>query len=152
MVDGQPKYVLIIHPFTATEMRTATGADNWREITALARERSASNPLYTGALGEYAGVIIHVSEYIPRQISSPLTYNIFLGAQAGCIAFGNAWKRRQRGLGKGSYFSWHEDVDDYGNEEGIGVASIFGIKKTVYNSVDYATIRYVTTDDSHALP
>ena len=80
-----------------------------------------------------------------------MTHNLFLGAQAGVIAFGNAYgKLGNPAMGKGSHFSWFEDVDDYGNERGIAAGAIFGVKKCRFNSADFGVIRYDTTDQAHA--
>ena len=62
------------------------------------------------------------------------------------MAFGNAWKKSRRGDGGGSYFSYREEDDDYGNEEGIAAASCFGIKKATFNSADFGTIRITNTE------
>ena len=148
-VDGERKYVLLLHPYSVTQLRTATNATDWLQITSRAGARGSSNPIYTGALGEYGGVVIHESEYIPRT-SAPLTHNLFLGAQAGSMAFGNSYRKLGRKpMGKGSYFSWFEEMDDYGNETGIAAGSIFGIKKNRFNSKDFGVIRFTTQDTAH---
>ncbi len=150
MVDGEQKYVLLMHPYSIAEMRTKTGDAEWKLIQARAGARGKSNPLYRGAVGEYAGVIIHESEYIPRDDAGNLTHNLFLGAQAGVIAFGNSYKKLGRPtLGKGNYFSWFENTEDYGNEAGVAAGAIFGIKKARFNSKDFGIIRYTNQDVKH---
>ena len=37
-------------------------------------------------------------------------------------------------------YQWTEESFDYGNKLGVSVGAIWGLKKTVYNSADYATI------------
>ncbi len=139
MVNGQPKYVVVLHPYSIRSMKTGAGATAWNQIHQNASQRGNSNPIYTGALGEYNGVVIHESEYIQRV--GNVTHNVFLGACAGTMAFGNAWKRSRRGAGGGSYFSYREEDDDYGNEEGIAAASVFGMKKSTFNSADFGVVR-----------
>lgn len=147
MVDGSPKYVLVMHPHTVYQLKISTAAGSWNTITQNAGVRGSDNPIYTGALGEYAGVILHESEYIPRVTGTGVTHNLFLGAQAGVFAMGNAYDKIDRGkMGGGSYFKYHEEVDDHDNEKAVSGAAIFGIKKTRFNSLDFGVIRLSTTD------
>lgn len=152
MVDGEAKFVLLLHPYSVAELRTTAGDNEWALIQARAGARGGKNPIYTGALGEYAGVVLHESEYIPRTGGgTPLTHNLFLGAQAGTIAFGNSYKRLGRTtMGKGSHFSWFEDnTEDYGNETGVAAGAIFGVKKARFNGADFGSIRLDTQDVAH---
>jgi len=146
MVNGQPKYVAVLHPYSVRSMKTATGNSQWTEIHQNASERGSSNPIYTGALGEYNGVVLHESEFIQRV--GDVTHNVFLGACAGVVSFGNAVKKTKRGAGGGSYFSYREEDDDYGNEEGIAAGSVFGIKKATFNSADFGVIRLTNTESA----
>lgn len=150
MVDGQPKYVFIMHPYVEYQMKSSTSEGEWNLIQARAGERGGKNPIYTGALGEYNGVVLHTSEYIPNTVGTAagdgtgVTHNVFLGAGAGVFAQGNAWDKG--GSGSGGFFRYHEDTRDYGNERGIAGAACFGIKKTRFNSTDFGVIR-VDVDD-----
>ena len=54
------------------------------------------------------------------------------------MAFG-----RNSGAGK---MDWVEDTFDYGNQLGVSAGMIFGIKKSVFNSADFATIVTTTYD------
>lgn len=144
MVDGQPKYALVLHPYSIRSMKTTAGSAAWNAIHQNASERGSSNPIYTGALGEYNGVVLHESECIQRV--GDVTHNVFLGAGAGTVAFGNAHDQISRGAGGGSHFSYAEETEDYGNEKGIAAGSIFGIKKNRFNSADFGVIRMTNTE------
>ena len=144
MDGGQPKYVAVLHPYSVKSMKILAGTASWNLIHQNASERGSKNPIYTGALGEYNGVVLHESEFIPRV--GNITHNLFLGANAGTMAFGNAWKKSRRGAGGGSYFNYKEEDDDYGNESGIAAASCFGIKKTTFNSTDFGSILIKNTE------
>lgn len=151
MVDGQPKYVAILHPYAVFQMKTQSSGNNWNIIHQRASERSGSNPIYTGALGEYNGVVIHESEYIPVSVGtaegdgSGDVHNLFLGAGAGAFAMGSAWDKQSSG---GTYFKYVEDKRDYDNEKGIAGSACFGIKKCRFNSTDFGVIRIDTQDTS----
>lgn len=149
MVDGEPKFVLVLHPNSVYQLKIALSASaiSWSTIQANAGVRGTNNPLYTGALGEYNGVILHQSEYIPRVSATGVTHNLFLGAQAGVFAMGNAYDKMDRGrMGGGSFFKYFEERDDHDNEKAVSGASIFGIKKCRFNSADFGVIRLSTTD------
>ena len=107
--------------------------------------RSSKNPIYTGALGEYNGVILRESEFIPSS-GTNLRHNVLLGQGAGSIAFGNAWAKDGRGAGGGTFFNWREETEDYGNEQGIAGISALGIKGSVFNSEAFGRIAVVSTD------
>jgi hypothetical protein len=36
--------------------------------------------------------------------------------------------------------TWDEETFDYGNKLGVSAGAIFGIKKAIFNSTDFATI------------
>jgi len=101
-------------------------------------------------LGVYNGIIMFES----TRIFTPLTSvrrNLFLGAQAGVFAMGNAYDSiEQQRIGKDNLMSWYEDIDDYGNEKGISCGCIFGINKSVFNSEDFATIVISSYAASHS--
>jgi hypothetical protein len=46
--------------------------------------------------------------------------------------------------------SWYEETDDYGNEKGIAVGCIFGMKATRFNSKDFGKIVISSYSASHA--
>jgi N4-gp56 family major capsid protein len=141
-IDGGEYYVLVLHPFSVTNLKLDAAKSSyvsWPEIQMYANKRGLKNPLFTGALGVYNQTIIMSSSriYSPR---ANVHRNLFLGAQAGCIAFANAWQRNDMAKGKREgYLSWYEELDDFGNEMAIAAGAIFGLKKTRFNSQDYGT-------------
>jgi len=160
MVDGQPKYILVLHPAAVRGLRAETGAAGWTEIQARAGNRGSSNPIFTGALGEYNGVIIHESPRIPYDPTgggAPTCHNVFLGANAGVMAFGNAYSNlgTESPMKVDALASWFEDSDDYGEEWGFAVGAIYGIKKVRFDmgsgtATDYGVI-VLATDDVRAV-
>lgn len=141
-IDGGDYYVMFLHPYQVRDLRQdASTAGNWFDIQRAAMEggKVDDNPIFTGALGVYNGVILHESTRVPQGVNSssgaPISTvrrSIFAGAQAACIAFG-------RGDGFGSY-NWAEELDDYGNQLGVAAGSIYGLKKTRYNSEDFGAM------------
>jgi len=64
---------------------------------------------------------------------------VFCGAGAACLAFGRGYS----GI-DAERFTWVEEYDDYENQLGIATGVIAGMKKTVFNGRDYATLRIST--------
>ena len=148
-IDGEEKYVGFLHPFQVTDMRTTTSTGQWLDIEKAAATGGevSDNPIYTGALGEYNGCILHKAYRVtPCYYSGAYVANtmraVLCGAQAGAIAFG-------RGDSEDA-FEWVEEMFDYGNMLGISAGSIFGIKKAIFNSVDFSTIVISTYAAPHA--
>jgi N4-gp56 family major capsid protein len=141
-VGGEDKYVMFLHPYQVTDMRTSTTTGQWLDIQKAAMNggQVSNNPIYTGALGEYNGVIMHESTRI-KTVTAGTARAVLCGAQAATIAFGQA-------TSSGSA-SWSEELFDYGNQLGVSGGLIWGLAKTRFNSKDFSTI-LVTTSFANA--
>ncbi len=134
-INGRKKYVMFIHTYQVTDLRTSTTAGQWQAIQLAAMQggKITSNPIYTGALGEYNDVILHESTRVP---TAPGIANVrravLCGAQAASIAFG-------RGFGK-NVFNWVEELFDYKNKLGVSAGAQAGMVKTRFNGSDYGTV------------
>lgn len=142
-IDGQNMYLMFVHPWQAFDLKNdPTFAQARRE----ADVRGAKNPIFTGALGVWDGVILVEHEYVPYLDVSVAGNNfaaaasgtdfsvdtfraIFCGAQAVSFAKGNA-------DGEG----WVEETFDYKNKVGFSSSLIGGIQKNTFNSKDYGVI------------
>ena len=141
-IDGQSKYVLFLHPNQVRQLKSdnTAAAITWYDIMRAKAEGGNidSNPIYNGALGEYNGVILHESTRVPlapaanQNAGASVRRAIFCGAQAACFATG----RRD----SGTQMKWTEELFDYENQLGISASMIWGMKKAVYNSIDFGTI------------
>jgi N4-gp56 family major capsid protein len=143
MIDGREYYVMVMHNYSWTDLKLDIGNSayvDWPTIQINAAQRGSSNPIFTGAMGEYNGIIMFES----NRIYSPATNvraNVFLGAQSAVFATGGAYNSMDaQRVGKDNLMSWYEETDDYGNEKGIAVGSIFGIVASRFNSLDFGKI------------
>ena len=148
-VGGDEKYVMFIHPSQAKDLRTdaSTSRITWfdtHRASLQGGENRGSNPIYSGALGEYNGVILHEAYRVPNGVHSTSGAQvantkraILCGSQAGMVAYG----RKFSGSTK---YKWNEELFDYEHELGVGLEVNWGIKKCVYNSADYATVVVAT--------
>lgn len=136
-VNGEDKYVIFLHPYQVTSLRQNTATGQWLDIekAAMAGMNSKKSPIYTGALGEYNGVVMHSSTRVPT-VTAGVYRSIFCGAQAGAIAFGQDSAPDK--------MTWVEELFDYGNQLGVSAGMIFGAKKAVFNSQDFGTIVIAT--------
>lgn len=153
MIGGEQKYVMFLHHFQVTDMKNSTATNQWFDIQKAAMQGGnvTNNPIYTGALGEYNGVILHASNRIPGMASSAggavagntqVRNAVMCGAQACIMAFG-------RGNSPERY-EWVEDYFDYENQFGVAAGCMAGMKKTVFNGSDFATLAIRTWADSHS--
>lgn len=142
-------YVMFLHPFQVTDLRTSTSTGQWLDIqkAAMTGGKVKDNPIFTGALGVYNNTILHDNTRVTQGVSAAgaavttVRRAVFCGAQAGVIAFG--------GEDGPDTMSWTEETFDYGNQLGVAVGAIFGLKKSVYNSTDFATIVVATYAAQH---
>lgn len=134
-INGEDKYVLLMHPFQAHSMRSATSENDWLEIHKATDSKDSI--IYKNALGEYAGVVLHKHRNIIRYIGGAsaniaVGRALLLGAQAVTLAFGGA---SQYGR-----YSWNEEYDDRGNALVITVGAIYGVERCSFNSKAFGLI------------
>lgn len=132
-VDGKDYYVLLLHPEAAYDLAQDS---TWRNAQQYANIRGEDNPIFSGALGVYDGVIVHEHEGITTAAdgggaSVAYARNLFLGAGAACHA-------------KVDDMSWVEKTFDYGNKLGIAAGQIYGVARSTFDSKDYAVMQYLT--------
>jgi len=133
-VEGSKKYVLLMHTLQAFQLRTGTSTNDWLSIH-KATDRGANAPIYKNALGEYADVVLHKHRNVVTfddygvGVNLPAARALFLGAQAGLISYGQDSSAQR--------YTWNEETDDRGNALAITAGSIYGVKKTRFNSKDF---------------
>lgn len=135
---SQEYYMCFMHDYQIEDMRTNTNTGQWLDIqkAAMSGGEVEDNPIFTGALGVYNGVVLHRWARLPVSPNNSNVYRaVFAGAQAAALAFGK---------GYGDKAKYVEDSFDYGRQFGQSVQMIAGCKKTVFNSIDFATIVIAT--------
>lgn len=136
---GGLMYVMFLHDFQVTQLRTNTETGQWQDIQKAAMQGGdvAKNPIFTGALGIYNGVVLHKVKRVTKGVNSSTNEGIdtvrravLCGAQAATIAYG--------GDGGNTRYDWNEELFDYSNQLGVEAGTIWGLKKT----------RFIPEDDS----
>ena len=131
-VDGMDKYIMLVSPWAARDLKDDP---KWLAAQQNANVRGSKNPIFTGALGEYDGVILYEYERVLSSnigaSSANVCQNLLLGKQAACFAVARPAKHI-------------EQTDDYGNIAGNGIAFYGAVEKTKFNSKDYGVIQVMT--------
>jgi N4-gp56 family major capsid protein len=136
-IGGEDMYVMFIHDYQATSLRTNTATGQWADIQKAAMQGGdvAGNPIFKGSLGVYNGVILHKASRVTQGVRSDTGVNfansrraVLCGAQAATIAYGS-----ENGAER---YSWHEEMFDYGNQLGVSGGCIWGMKKTKFTPAD----------------
>ena len=131
-VDGMDKYIMLVHPWAARDLKDDP---KWLAAQQNANIRGSKNPIFTGALGEYDGVILYEYERVQTgnvgASSANVCQNLLLGKQAACFAVARPAKHI-------------EQTDDYGNIAGNGIAFYGAVEKTKFNGADYGIINVMT--------
>ena len=143
-INGENHYVLFMHPYQATDLRTNTNTGQWLDIQKAAMQggQITKNPIFTGALGMYNNTILHVNTRVPLAPTfTDVRRAVFCGAQAATMGFGKENSQNK--------MTWVEEVFDYGNQLGVAVGMIWGLKKTRFNSEDFGTITIPTYAVAH---
>jgi len=140
-IEGDDRYVMVLHTNQVTQLRTNTNTGQWLDIqkAAMTGDGSKGNPIMTGALGMYNGVVLHESTRITPGVNSATGATVatarravLMGAQAASIGFGQDQSFKN--------FDWNEELFDYGNQLGVEAGLIHGLKKLRFNSADFGTV------------
>ncbi|MGV7034850.1 N4-gp56 family major capsid protein [Methylobacterium symbioticum] len=141
VVKGKKYYILYLASEQITSLRTNTNAGQWLDIqkAAMAGMQSSESPIFSGALGEYNGVILREAQDITAGVSADglsavanTRRAVLLGAQAATIAYGKA--------GGDTRYRWNEELLDHKRNLEVSAWAIWGMKKTTYNGDDFGTI------------
>ena len=139
-IDGRETYVMVIDPYQARDLRRDP---KWIEAQEHANVRGEKNPIFSGAMGVYEGVVIHECLRVPRTETGSggarVGHALFLGAQACILAEGEAPR-------------WQEKTFDFANQYGVAIERMFGLKKAQFkydgtNWTDFGCINVLTSSE-----
>lgn len=135
-VNGADTYVMVIDQYQARDLMKD---QKFLDAQQYANVRGEKNPIFSGALGMYDGVVIHQCNRVIRDTTGTVPHSnaLFLGAQAAVMAVGNNP-------------TWNEDTFDYGNQVGFAFGRMFGIEKAAYDydgdgtKTDFGVVNVIT--------
>lgn len=144
-VEGAKYFVAVLHEACMFDLRQETGEAGWLAMEkARATAVGSQSPIFKGSEGAPVlinNVIVHSHNTITYQDDYGAGSNIrgfrnlFLGAHAVGIAFGTQDRSRN-----GVRLKMGEADEDYGDDTVLKSQIVAGVKKTVYNSQDFAVI------------
>lgn len=138
MVGGEKHFICLMSPYQEHDMRQEAGERGWLEVQkAAAAAQGKANPIFVGGLGMINNCVLHSHESVIRfrdygaDQSVPAARALFLGRQAGVIAYGSPGGLR---------FTWKEETDDFGNEPVVAAGTILGVSKVKFNERDFGVM------------
>lgn len=132
-VKGKEYYIMLVDNYQARDLKKD---QKWLDAQKYCAERGEDNPIFTGMLGVYDGVVLHEYENLHRTTtgasSAMVGHALLLGCQAGI-----------KGVGKEAF--WEEDSFDYNNQVGFATGAILGYAKSKFNGKDFACVQVITS-------
>lgn len=111
---GEEYFILGVNPSDAAAFRKS---DDFKTFNQYAADRGMSNPIFTGALGVFNGVIVH--EHSSVAVGAP----VLMGANAVLLAYGQE-------------IMYGEDTFDYDNQTGFMIGSVRGVALAKHDGTD----------------
>jgi N4-gp56 family major capsid protein len=137
--NGEEYYVAFIHPYCARDLKADSA---WQNAQLYSAARGSSNPIFTGMLGIYDGVIIKETPKIliatgAGAATSDVAANFLCGAQA--LVFG------QGGYDNGERVVMTDKLFDYDSKQGVQIKNTYGVSAAEFNSKVHGTVRFYSS-------
>lgn len=132
--NGLEFYVMFAHPYCVRDLKKETVFQNAQRD---AMPRGMDNPLFTGAVGYWDGVLIVESDKVTIDSgvgasSIDVAKNVLCGAQAVLLA--------QGAYDGGMRVKMVEKEFDYDRQKGCAIMSMFKVAKGYFNSKDHGIV------------
>lgn len=137
MVGGGQFYIMVVHPYAAYDLKTSSA---WQEAQRGAGVRGLDNPIFSGALGLWDGVVLFENDRVESGSDGgggAIDYSICHLAGANAAAF--AWAMPP---------SMIEELTDYGARKGVGADAMFGSASATFNSVAIGHVPVMVAADN----
>lgn len=140
-LPGGAKYVCFLHPSQVTSLRTSTDTNGWMDIqkALLSGGEGKSSKIFQDGLGVWNETLLVEADRVTYGVNSTTGEAItttrravFCGAQSLITAYG-------KGYGPEKWQS-QEETFDFGRQYAANGLNLFGFKKAVYNSSDFAAM------------
>jgi N4-gp56 family major capsid protein len=133
-VNGKDYYVMFIDSFQAYNLKQDSAFINAQRE---AQTRGDSNPIFTGALGIWDGVIIEENDLLVSGTNTnTIRYTKSLICGANAIA-----------LGYGQLPGFEVQKKDYGFATGVATDANFGVQPVRFDSSDHAIVAVITASE-----
>lgn len=130
VMGGKKYYRVILHNYCFDALRQNTNVGQWGDLLRAANKLQVPNVEI-----EYNGMLISKSERVRKSPTNSSVYrNVLLGCQAAVFAWGGAGESKSTTM---AFVPYQKDANRFMMVRGGG---IFGMAKTVFQSVDYGVI------------
>jgi N4-gp56 family major capsid protein len=134
--NGEEYYVMFVHNLCARDLKNS---DAWAQAQRLAQFRGDENPLFTGMLGVWDGVILKESPKIQLVAgvgasNIDVAINALCGAQALLFAQGDYPEQG------GAKVVLTEKLFDYDTQVGMQIKALYAYAKAVFNSHQHGIV------------
>ena len=133
------RYVGLMHDHVAYDL--SMNDPVYQQTVRDAGSRGTDNPMFTGSLIDYMGMLLHAHDNCPIATTWGSGSNVagaesyLLGRQAVIVGIGGYKLQNKNG-----YLKWVEKRFDYENQFGVAVGIIKGEAKSVFNSHDFSVV------------
>ncbi len=115
-------YVYFAHPYTVRALKADSA---WSNAQQNGMPRGLDNPLFTGAIGMWDGIVVVETDKIAVLAgvgngTTDVAQNFMCGAQALLWAMGGV---------QGDRLGFAEEMFDYGNQKGVAIESMYEVEK-----------------------
>lgn len=126
-------FVYFAHPYTVRDLKADS---TWKDAQREAMPRGMDNPLFTGAVGMWDGIVVVETDKIALldnvgNGSIDVAQNFLCGAQALLFAMGGS---------SGDRLNFVEESFDYGDKKGVAIEKIMEVQKAVFNGKDHGIV------------
>lgn len=119
--NGEEIYGLVLHDYAALALKKDA---QYQQANREARERGRTNPLFTGALAEWDGVVMFASPRVRTANDGASSITVARNVLFGANMLSKAWAY---------YPDWTEQEFSYGQEIGVATFCIHGQKLNVFD-------------------
>lgn len=135
------RYLFVMHTHVSYDLKINDAT--YQQVTREADRRGGGNKLFSGALIDWDGTVLHEHDNCSIFAGWGAGANVYgaesylLGRQAVIVGVGG-----YKISGMNAYLNWVEKKFDYENQFGIAIGIIKGEAKSVYNSKDFSVVAY----------
>lgn len=139
---GDSFYVMYLHPLQVRDLRISS---DWKTAQENAKVRSDKNPVFSGALGFWSGVLLLENEFAPW-LDVSVAGNSFRGAASGTDCAVDCARALLCGRQAVLYAEASNpealvvEQFDYKNKDGVAASFIGGLQKAMFNSKEFGVI------------
>lgn len=139
LTKNNGRYVLFLHP---TQIADLKADPEWTDVYVNAAAAGKDNPLFTGALGMFDGIILREACELPNGLHQDGSINanvrraVLVGENALTLVLGGYRCTGTSGKVHTIPFNIMYSKKDYDDKQNIGISMIFGIVKNRFNGKD----------------